>query len=553
MVVTPDSRIILLKSPLKLDNNNQITFTGVEAQFTYFYGLPKLEHSSFSYARKDGVLRIPTHIADNDGLPVFEDLLEYNYCMYQNTHYDLKWFYAFITDVKYINDGMTEMTLETDAFQSWQFDLVYKDSFIEREHVSSDTIGDHTIPEGLEHGPYICNYYEEKTDWRIENSKIVIGTTWLPSNTPNIPTSQIYGGVFSGVYYLAFDYTGTDAKNFILALDGLGRGDAVVTVFMCPNDLIVTTVGFTGTIHSNINNDDGTTSAHDFTISGYFVNNNYGGKDVFTNYTLSINSTLNGYTPKNNKLFCFPYNYLLATNNMGSNAEFHYEDFVSNIPTFTCTGTIMPGCSVKLYPKNYKKLSDVTGTHPGWNDGIIASKFPICSWQNDSFTNWMTQQSVNVMMNQVSTGINLTSMALTGGQVGSVGGGLFNQQAQYVSERYQHALVSPQSSGSINGADIGWAHGDGNIGFYKMSIKYEYAKMIDDFLSQFGYKVNRLATPNIHKRAYWDYMKTTSVNIEGDVPEKDLDVIRALFDNGCTFWHDTSKFLDYSQTNSILS
>ena len=40
MVVTPDSRIILLKSPLKLDNNNQITFTGVEAQFTYLLLLP---------------------------------------------------------------------------------------------------------------------------------------------------------------------------------------------------------------------------------------------------------------------------------------------------------------------------------------------------------------------------------------------------------------------------------------------------------------------------------------------------------------------------------
>ena len=29
MVVTPDSKIILLKSPLKLDNLNQITFTSL--------------------------------------------------------------------------------------------------------------------------------------------------------------------------------------------------------------------------------------------------------------------------------------------------------------------------------------------------------------------------------------------------------------------------------------------------------------------------------------------------------------------------------------------
>ena len=68
----------------------------------------------------------------------------------------------------------------------------------------------------------------------------------------------------------------------------------------------------------------------------------------------------------------------------------------------------------------------------------------------------------------------------------------------------------------------------------------------------YGYKVNRLATPNIHKRSNWDYIKTIQVNIEGNVPEKDLDSIRSLFNNGCTFWHTTTHYLDYSQTNSIL-
>ena len=42
------------------------------------------------------------------------------------------------------------------------------------------------------------------------------------------------------------------------------------------------------------------------------------------------------------------------------------------------------------------------------------------------------------------------------------------------------------------------------------------------------------------------------VNIEGDVPEADLDKIRSLFNNGCTFWHNTSTFLNYSASNGIL-
>ena len=31
---------------------------------------------------------------------------------------------------------MSEVTIETDTFQTWQFDIVYMNSFIEREHVS---------------------------------------------------------------------------------------------------------------------------------------------------------------------------------------------------------------------------------------------------------------------------------------------------------------------------------------------------------------------------------------------------------------------------------
>ena len=145
MIVVPDSDIILIKSPLKLDNYNQITFNNTTSQYNYFISLPHLEYDGCTYQRKDGVIRYAT----GDNLR-FEDLLQYNYCIYKNDSYKDKWFYAFVTDIKYINDGMSEVTIETDAFQTWQFDLNYMNSFIEREHVSNDTIGLHTLTEGLE-------------------------------------------------------------------------------------------------------------------------------------------------------------------------------------------------------------------------------------------------------------------------------------------------------------------------------------------------------------------------------------------------------------------
>ena len=161
MIVVPDSDIILIKSPLKLDNYNQITFASASAQSTYFLSLPKLEYDGCTYQRKDGVIRYSTDKEADSSAPRFEDLLQYNYCMYKNDSYKDKWFYAFITDIKYINDGMSEVTIDTDAFQTWQFDINYMNSFIEREHVSDDTVGLHTLPENLETGEYIVNNWNK--------------------------------------------------------------------------------------------------------------------------------------------------------------------------------------------------------------------------------------------------------------------------------------------------------------------------------------------------------------------------------------------------------
>lgn len=131
MVVTPNSNIRLVKVPLTINNKNQLTFESKEAQFEYFNSLPFIEMKDTSYHRKDGTIRY-------DGL--FDDLIGYNYCMYQNESYSDKWFYAFITKMTYQNNSLTYIEIATDVWQTWQFDIQFKESFIEREmiDVSSD-------------------------------------------------------------------------------------------------------------------------------------------------------------------------------------------------------------------------------------------------------------------------------------------------------------------------------------------------------------------------------------------------------------------------------
>lgn len=127
MAITPQTNIKLLKVPLEISNKNQLTFSNANAQFNYFNSLPKIEIDECNYQRKDNILYFPAHI---------DSIMEYNYCMYQNSNYSNKWFYAFITNMEYENNGTTNITLATDVFQTWQFDLNWKQSFIEREHIN---------------------------------------------------------------------------------------------------------------------------------------------------------------------------------------------------------------------------------------------------------------------------------------------------------------------------------------------------------------------------------------------------------------------------------
>lgn len=501
------------------------------------------ELNDYSFVRVQERNRINTDFT-------YSECIQANYIAIQNPDFSNKWFFCFIDKVEYNSDNATIINFTIDAWTTWFDDWNPKACLVLREHVNSDNVGEHTFPEGLEHGDYIANYYEEIGGFDVEQCKVVVGTTWLPSNTPGLPSTQFYGGTFSGVYYMAMSYT--DAKNFILAVDGLGRGDAIVTVFMAPASLCPG-IQYSAEIKSKENNNDGTTSDKTYNISWTLVPNNYGGVMILSDYSITSPNTLNGYTPKNNKLYCFPYNYLLVTNQVGSNAEFHYEDFINNTAIFNIIGTLSPGCSVKLYPENYKKIPDSVTNHPGFMDGLIGAKFPVCSWQNDSFTNWMTQQSVNNMMTQIQTGVSLGAFLGSKGEIGGAGG-LFSQQANYLSERYQRALVSPQASGSVNGGDVTFARNEQNFGYYKMSIKAEYARMIDDHFSKYGYQVNVIKVPNIIGRQNWNYIEIASDDEigYGSVPTTYMEEINNACRRGITIWHNHDNIGNYSLSNNIV-
>lgn len=544
--ITPNTNLFLLKNTNNLSKENQLTFANVTAQQTYFNSLTKLEVENFTYQRKDYIIRYPACV---------DDILDYNYCMYQNTAFGNKWFYAYIKNMRFISPTMTEITIETDVYQTYMFDITFKASFVEREHVNNDTMGYHTIAEGLETGEYVCNgimslYSGANTTY------ICVATSDVPDELGTNVYNRVYNGIYSGVTYVVFE-TPLAASNFIRALDGLGKGDAVTAVFLIPTALTGTLTFTTYDIHIS--------GSHYITTQAAFPPYTSTYVSLATSSNITSPTTLNGYTPKNNKLFCWPYNYFYITNNVGSDVDFHYEDFISNTAVFKTIGSITPGCSIKCYPINYKKLSDTSSSMNSYNYGISGPKYPICSWNTDVYTNWLTQNGINIggfTLNAAQAGVlkGIGQVAVGAGlsMAGDVAGGAFvgtglRQIFDTMQENYQHSLIPDSAKGNTNSGDITFSAGNMDIPLYKMSIRYEMAESIDGYFSMFGYKVNVVKVPNITGRRYWNYVKTVGANIEGLIPEFYMDEIKSMFNAGITLWHDPTKFLDYSQTNSIVS
>lgn len=536
--ITPQTELKLLKCPIESDNRNQLTFSNATAQYNYFNSLDKLEVDNFTYQRRDSAIRYPAHI---------DSILEYNYVMYQNEAYTNKWFYAFITNMEYINDNMTLITIKTDTYQTWMHEIVWKQSFIEREHVNDDTVGLHTLPEGLETGEYVCS--SKSTLFDGNDTYICIACADLPDDIGKTNT-LFYNGIFSGTQILLFE-TYLNAANFIRAMALDEKGEAIVSVFLAPTSLFS---------NLTINFISGSVTIGAQTIQFQYCRLPVSGTSnvMATSSNITVPATIDGYTPHNNKLKTSPYSYFYVSNNVGSDISFKYEEFVNNTASFKTIGAITPGCSIRCIPLNYKKLSDTSSSLNSFNSGIAVSKYPICSWNNDTYINWLTSNSVNLAVKGIGGIIGIVggaALSLTGAGatvgVGMIGAGI-GMITNSMQEVYNHSLIPDQAEGNTNSGDVTYSAEKMQVIAYKMSIKEEYARIIDNYFDMYGYKVNTVKVPNITGRTNWNYVKTIGANIQGDIPEDDLNEIKTMFNNGVTLWHNASTYLDYSQSNTIV-
>lgn len=531
--ITPDTRVHLLSVPLENNMANTLYFAGSNGEFsksaqeTYFLSKAVKSNTDFTYQRKEHAMYVPYLI---------DDIYGCNYVMYQNHAYSNKWFYAFITNMEYMNDEVTKLTIETDPIQTWFGDITLKQSFVEREHAKYDSIGYNTQPEGLETGDYIVN--DDQKFLGLSLYDYILGTTVDPNaEHPDNPSAKlsgsVYNGIASGVNY--FYYTGnpTGVSELQAAIANLAVvPDAIQCVFIAPSALI----------------------DHDFAM--HVVKPSFSPEQIGEILELTPVTNINGHPVRNNKLFCYPYNFIKITNNQGQEAILKpelYETNNSGKYELKIMGAITPGCSIRMFPLNYD------GKAVAMENGINLGKYPTCNWATDPYTNWLTQNGLSWAIDTGKAIYETAKPLVNPGKTkkqrkASVESALYS--ATDVTEQlYQKHLAEiqpPQVLGNINCGDVMTAMGENTFHTMKVSIKLEFAEVIDKYFDMYGYQTNKVKVPYYNHRRNWWYTKTINCNIVGDIPENDMEEIKRCFNTGITFWKNPANMYDYSVDNSII-
>lgn len=552
-LIGPSTTVRVCQS-IPLDNTytDTILFTSKSAQESYFASKTKKTYSGLTYQR----------LASNSTTwAIFlEDVADYfydcNYLCFQNGGFGNKWLYAFISDILYINENCTAITFEIDVMQTWLFDFEIKKSFIERMHVSDDTISRNVVEEDL-------NFMQRYEYYYVENSRLFEGST-RPLDTDGefdvhliydsiilVATSEdvdeedevLEGGLIQNTYQ-GLKYIGFNANDlgvgycnaWLKRMNEGGKAGAINSISMVPSAGLTYSSGGNGKLNINIEDPNG----------------NVGEKEYLINY-----STLDDdYIPKNNKLFCWPYHFFTITTLDGQSYDYKYEDIIESDPVpgtstmkFKFKFAFGTDPTYMMYPSYYMKCKN------NYDYGIKLSGFPKCNWNFGVWENYYAQQDANITLSIIastlgagSAGAGTAAQGLTSKSgagvstaVGMLQAGIGAVQAGLSTFGGLSVVKSQpdQSKGASNVGGVNYNMETMDFWIIHKRLHWGYVVKIDDYFTKFGYRVNSTGVPNLHTRKYWNYLKLDQPSVTGNMPVGDMRMIKQILSNGITFWHTT--------------
>lgn len=524
--VTPNSRAVFYKGTgLTPSYENTLYFETETAKDDYFTSLGGFDTSRISYQRENrNFIRIETNIVN---------LYNCDYMRFKNDSFENKWFYAFVTAVNYVNNITTEVVYAIDPMMTWMGTFTLGQCYVERQHVRNDSIGANICDEGISTGAFVEEGHDQTEDYGASNCEIRVQYA-----DPEEAQGNKRGGVYDPTLRLTSNSASEIAER-ISSLVSSDLADNIISVYMVPKQ-------FSGDA----------VYAQDISITKPYTD-------------------VSGYVPKNNKLFCYPYKYLEVDNSEGSTKQFKYEYF-NTLPDATSTGNcnfeVSGNClnsvNLALAPKNYNGFIG-----ENYTNCLTMTDFPLCAWTTDVYQAYLAQKNAffvhdtaqTAVSAAAKTGVNALTDALTNpwqAAMTGVTGGLNTVGAMAISaggtafESYLNNMIDnieqPEAGSRVHGSpasDTIYYVGK-HYTFHKMSITKNYAMMIDNYFTMFGYKIRQVLTPNMNARPHWTYLKTIGCNVGGNLPATDKQAIENILDRGTRFWHNIVEMGDYSLDNS---
>lgn len=509
--IPPNSTIQLFKN-IKLTPKSEDTayFDNKSVQDTFFGQHIYASYDNNSYTRlKQNTIKLSGVIAN---------LYNCNYMRFKNTSFENKWIYAFITRVDYVNNETVEIDYIIDDIQTWLFspDVTFEQCYIERQHDRYDNLLENFIPENLEIGELIT----ADTETYALQSDRGLNIGMLVSTYPN--GTRISGGLAYGVF-TGLGMYGGNLSSTITRINSYTDPTNIVLIFMYP------------AVAGDISIDSGSEAP-------YLLQDTFDTNPDFTR--------LGTYTPRNNKLYTFPY-YFVRIYSAGQERDYRWENWNKGIGVtvgqfriqLTCMPPVTSGCA----PYRYK------GEVEPYDEMLTVSNFPQCAWNEDAYKAWYAQHKASYVAS-----LNTSMLTILGGELqtlgawgvgGSIVGGA-NNLWQTIALNQDKQRTPPTVHGAGISDALNAATAQYDFTAKKMCVKPEVAARIDDFFDLYGYKQNKIAYPDLTARQNWTYIKTVGCGMHGDLPAECNKNICDRFDNGIRFWKNPLRIGDYSMSNS---
>lgn len=574
--ITPNTMVYICRGiPFENNYENTILFDNNTLQLAYFTSKIKIkavdptEYTQFlqhSYQRvNSNTIRVDCAI---------EDVFDCNYLYFRNANFENKYIYAFINEINYINNNCTELVYEIDVIQTYMFDYEFEDCYIERQHSEHDYVFGNTVPENLEIGDYVYksldksynNYNDFVIDivapysLRIVYNDLHPGTESRFEVNKNIKTG-FYNQLFSGLIHNTFEITAVAIPDqndphhpLVPSMDDIEEAfgymlesykEQIVAIYIIPKHMTQPKTE----LPSDINHSARVIKLPSSTAEVYGTYIDAGG---------NVRNRI-----KNNKLLTYPYNLLMVQDSEGKTAEYKYELFWQIIyidntyyARFNLIGTMGLPPQLMCCPQNYKPYDEDSGNKIipfNYINNLTITQFPMSGWATNGFTEWLANKTTGLTGGLLGTMLAPGIGTVIGAGIGAFAKMSFAATVYGSVSSIPQALIAPNYAHGIDKNSLMLSLNEFGFHFYNARVKDEYAKIIDDYFTKFGYAQKKLGKPNLRARPYWTYIETKNcaikpVNNKG-INAEHIRKISDIYDKGITCWR-TTDVGNYSLDNS---